>query len=142
MPCSSASIWIVDSNLSFGQEAIPDSLFSLTIPWNINTRFSYKNTRVNRFILYIATNTTKARPAGIDPALPGGLSGAPLRTRSLDVVRALHDGLDVPIVGVGGVFTGDDVRAMLDAGASLVQTYTGFIYRGPTMARQVHRELS
>ena len=89
----------------------------------------------------IATNTTRARPEGI-PDHPGGLSGAPLRARSLGVVTALCDAIDAPVVGVGGVSTGADVQAMLGAGAALVQAYTGFIYRGPTMARQVHRTLA
>ena len=87
----------------------------------------------------IATNTTKARPDGI-PDHPGGLSGAPLHGRSLEVVTALAD-LGAPVIGVGGVFTAGDVQAMLDAGASLVQTYTGFIYEGPSMAAKVHAGL-
>lgn len=89
----------------------------------------------------IATNTTRARSDGI-PDHPGGLSGAPLRARSLDVVEALCHAVEVPVIGVGGVSTGADVQALRDAGAALVQAYTGFIYRGPTMARQIHRELA
>lgn len=88
----------------------------------------------------IATNTTRARPDGI-PDRPGGLSGQPLRARSRDVVHALCQAIDVPVIGVGGVATGADAQSMLDAGAALVQAYTGFIYQGPTMAKQIHRDL-
>jgi len=90
----------------------------------------------------VATNTTRSRPDGIGETLDGGLSGAPLRERALAAVGALHDGLgrDVPIVGVGGIFTGADVVAMVRAGATVVQAYTGFVYRGPRMAQQVHAE--
>ncbi len=92
----------------------------------------------------IATNTTKRRPVGIDPELPGGLSGGPLRQPALAAVRLLHEGLgrDVPIIGVGGISKGRHVQDMLDAGASLVQVYTGYIYRGPRMAALLHKELA
>ncbi len=88
----------------------------------------------------IAVNTTRARPEGIDD-IPGGLSGAPLRKRALQAVSHLATGLDCPVVGVGGVFTGADAFAMMQAGASLVQVYTGFIYRGPRTAALIQREL-
>lgn len=88
----------------------------------------------------IATNTTRARPDGI-PDLPGGLSGAPLRARALDAVTALCKKVDAPVIGVGGVSTGADALAMIQAGASLVQVYTGFIYRGPKMAQMMQQEL-
>ncbi|MFA5944676.1 MAG: dihydroorotate dehydrogenase (quinone), partial [Candidatus Thermoplasmatota archaeon] len=63
--------------------------------------------------------------------------------RSRKAVAALHHGLgrDTPIIGVGGIFTGADALGHILAGASLVQAYTGFIYRGPRMAAHVHREL-
>lgn len=91
----------------------------------------------------VATNTTRARPPGTGGAIDGGLSGAPLRERARQAIAALHRGLgrDVPIIGVGGVFTGADALGHIQAGASLLQAYTGFVYRGPRMAVQVHREL-
>ncbi len=88
----------------------------------------------------IAVNTTRARPEGISD-IPGGLSGAPLRARAVEAVRHLANGLDVPIVGVGGISSGQDAYGMLTAGASLVQIYTGFIYRGPRTPSLVQREL-
>ena len=91
----------------------------------------------------IATNTTRARPPGTEGAIEGGLSGAPLLERARRAIAALHRGLgrDTPILGVGGVFTGADAMGHILAGASLVQAYTGFVYRGPRMAQHVHREL-
>jgi dihydroorotate dehydrogenase len=90
----------------------------------------------------IATNTTKERP-GIPQSIEGGLSGEPLKARARAVIRLLHNALgrDVPIVGVGGVATGKDALGHIQAGASLVQSYTGFIYRGPRMPRLVAAEL-
>jgi dihydroorotate dehydrogenase len=91
----------------------------------------------------IATNTTLARPdlRSASRAESGGLSGAPLRPLSLDRVAALRRraGDALPILGVGGVMSPHDARAMLDAGASLVQIYTGMIYQGPTLARDIAR---
>lgn len=91
----------------------------------------------------VATNTTRAREPGMDRAIEGGLSGAPLLARARRAIAALHDGLgrDVPVIGVGGVFTGEDALGHIRAGASLVQAYTGFIYRGPRFAAHVHEEL-
>ncbi len=84
----------------------------------------------------IATNTTLARDAVISLAHAqetGGLSGAPLTRRTREVVAALARHLDgaLPIIGVGGIMSGDDARSLVEAGASLVQLYTGLIYRGP-----------
>jgi dihydroorotate dehydrogenase len=89
----------------------------------------------------IATNTTTAREglaAQRHADESGGLSGRPLFTRSTDVVRNLARALDgaLPIIGVGGILSGDDARAKLDAGASLVQLYTGLIYRGPALVAE------
>lgn len=89
----------------------------------------------------IATNTTLSREgvAGVRHAdESGGLSGAPLRELSTKAIRTLARALDgaVPIVGVGGILSGDDAREKLDAGASLVQIYTGFIYRGPGLVAE------
>jgi dihydroorotate dehydrogenase len=92
----------------------------------------------------VATNTTRARPAGTEGAIEGGLSGAPLLARSRAAIAALHHGLgrDVPILGVGGILTGADAFGHVQAGATLVQAYTGFIYRGPRFAAHVHAELA
>lgn len=90
----------------------------------------------------IATNTTLAR-AGVE-GLPhaqeqGGLSGAPLTLRSRQVVARLQQELQgrIPIVGVGGLMSAADALAMRDAGASLVQVYSGFIYRGPPLVKGI-----
>lgn len=91
----------------------------------------------------IATNTTKERTPRMGDSIGGGMSGEPLRARSLAVLRALHHGLgrDTPIIGVGGISTGRHVLDAIQAGASLCQIYTGFIYRGPRTATHIHREL-
>lgn len=71
------------------------------------------------------------------------MSGAPLRARSTDIIRILYriTGKDVPIIGVGGIASGQDAYDKLRAGASLVQLYTSFIYEGPAVARKVKAEL-
>ncbi len=90
----------------------------------------------------IATNTTLARD-GLAPtdrergAETGGLSGRPLAARAREVVAFVHreTGGRLPVVGVGGITTPDDAARMFDAGAALIQLYTGFIYRGPALVR-------
>ena len=89
----------------------------------------------------IATNTTFSRVGA--EGLPhageaGGLSGAPLLARSTAVVKQLHEilGGKLPIIAVGGILNGADATAKIAAGASLVQLYTGFIYRGPELIRE------
>ena len=89
----------------------------------------------------IATNTTIARDAvaGLPHAQEaGGLSGAPVLEASNRVIRALRAALPAgfPIIGVGGVMSGADALAKLDAGADLVQIYTGLIYRGPALVAE------
>jgi dihydroorotate dehydrogenase len=89
----------------------------------------------------IATNTTVSRSAvtGLPHAEEaGGLSGKPVFEMSNAVIRALKAemGDAVPIIGVGGIFSGADARAKVEAGASLVQLYTGLIYRGPALVRE------
>ena len=73
----------------------------------------------------------------------GGLSGAPLRRRSLEVLHLLreHVGDRLVLVSVGGVTTAQDVQERLDAGASLVQGYTAFLYEGPFWAARINRGL-
>ena len=88
----------------------------------------------------IATNTTLSREGVEDSPLAqeaGGLSGAPVRNRSTATIRALAEHLDgaLPIIGVGGITEGFDAAEKIEAGASLVQIYTGFIYRGPALVR-------
>ena len=89
----------------------------------------------------IATNTTVAR-AGVeqypDGVQTGGLSGEPLRERSTRVIRTLAAALggELPIIGVGGILSGADAVEKLDAGAALVQVYTGLIYRGPGLVNE------
>lgn len=92
----------------------------------------------------IATNTTTARPgvAAADRGLAmeaGGLSGRPLTERSLEVVRFVTRHTDLPVIGVGGITTADDALRMLDAGAALVQLYTGMLYEGPGLTRSIAR---
>ncbi|PTX94681.1 dihydroorotate dehydrogenase (quinone) [Verrucomicrobia bacterium LW23] len=90
----------------------------------------------------IATNTTIDKTA-VKSKETGGLSGAPLRQVSTEVVRYLHihTRSKVPIIGVGGIFTGKDAEEKLHHGASLVQLYTGFIYEGPLSVRHICDEL-
>jgi len=95
----------------------------------------------------IATNTTVSRK-GVERQThaneAGGLSGAPLFENSTEVIRTLKTHLrdDIPIIGVGGVMSGADARAKIDAGAVLVQLYTGLIYRGPHLVAECARALS
>jgi len=95
----------------------------------------------------IATNTTIARDgvAGLPHAdEAGGLSGAPLRERSTAVLRTLAKALDgaLPIIGVGGILAAGDAQQKIDAGAALVQLYTGLIYRGPDLVAECVRALA
>lgn len=94
----------------------------------------------------IATNTTLARD--LVQGLPnadetGGLSGAPVREKSTVVIRQLAERLQgrIPVIGVGGILSGADAQAKLDAGASLVQVYSGLIYRGTGLVSGICRSL-
>jgi dihydroorotate dehydrogenase len=94
----------------------------------------------------IATNTTISREAvqGMEfSAETGGLSGAPVRDASNVVIRALKARLGdrLPIIGVGGILNGADARQKIMAGASLVQLYTGLIYRGPDLVNECAKAL-
>jgi dihydroorotate dehydrogenase len=91
----------------------------------------------------IATNTTLSRDGLLadEPSVSenGGLSGAPLTRRALEVVRFLAQRTSLPIIGAGGIMSCDDGRAMLDAGASLLQIYTGFVYAGPSLVDDLNQ---
>ncbi|MCM1150797.1 MAG: quinone-dependent dihydroorotate dehydrogenase [Alistipes senegalensis] len=97
----------------------------------------------------VATNGTRSRSglqtsgAGIGKAGSGHLSGAPLTRRAAEIVRRIHtrSGGTYPIIGVGGIMTPDDARAMLDAGADLIQLCTGLIYEGPRLVGDICRAL-
>jgi len=96
---------------------------------------------VHRMDAVIATNTTLARDAvrGLPHAdETGGLSGTPVREASTRVIRTLARHLqgEVPIIGVGGILSGRDAQEKIDAGASLIQLYSGLIYRGPALVRE------
>lgn len=97
----------------------------------------------------VATNTTITRnnlttdPETIKQIANGGLSGKPIKDRSTEVIRYLAEksGKAFPIIGVGGIFTPEDAIEKLNAGADLVQVYTGFIYEGPLIARRINKKL-
>lgn len=93
----------------------------------------------------VATNTTIDRSGLQTPAADvnaigaGGLSGLPVKQRATEVIRYIHKNSNgqIPIIAVGGIFTAADAQEKLDAGASLVQVYTGFIYEGPTIVKKI-----
>lgn len=87
----------------------------------------------------VATNTTIKHDLGA-----GGVSGAPLRSRALEVVKVLRANLspEQTIIGVGGISTPDDARAMLAAGANLIEGFSAFIYEGPAWPARLNRELT
>ncbi len=91
----------------------------------------------------VATNTTLARNGIADAdqgsaSEAGGLSGAPLTVRAREVVHYVASGTDLPVMGVGGVMTAADALSLFDAGADLVQLYTGFIYGGPGLPAAIN----
>jgi dihydroorotate dehydrogenase len=95
----------------------------------------------------IATNTTLSRAAVAGhprAAEAGGLSGRPVGAASTAIIATLRAemGVALPIIGVGGIFSAADARAKLEAGATLVQLYTGFIYRGPALVHEILRDLA
>jgi dihydroorotate dehydrogenase len=95
------------------------------------------NTSVNRSGL--KTSESKLEEIG----WPGGLSGRPVKDRSTNVISYLYKKLgdDYPIIGVGGIHTGADAKEKLDAGAKLVQVYTGYVYEGPAMIKKINNYL-
>lgn len=93
----------------------------------------------------IATNTTLSREHLIseNQKETGGLSGKPLTKRSTEVIRFLSErsGKAFPIIGVGGIHSAEDALEKLEAGASLIQLYTGFIYEGPVLIHDINKKL-
>ena len=92
----------------------------------------------------VATNTSTDRPASLRSphrVEGGGLSGKPIEGRATAMVEYVARRVDVPVVGVGGVSTAEDAYRKIRAGASLVQLYTGLVYQGPAIARDINRGL-
>jgi dihydroorotate dehydrogenase len=98
----------------------------------------------------IATNTTVSRNSLLKTDVErvraigeGGLSGAPLKNRSTEVIRTLYkkSGGSLPIIGVGGILSAQDAYEKIKSGASLVQVYTGLIYEGPSLAKKINKGL-
>lgn len=95
----------------------------------------------------IATNTTidrsslKTKKVELERIGNGGLSGKPLNKRSTEVIRYLRErlGKESVIIGVGGIFTANDALVKINAGADLVQVYTGFIYEGPALIKRINK---
>ncbi|MEH6526145.1 MAG: quinone-dependent dihydroorotate dehydrogenase [Sneathiella sp.] len=95
----------------------------------------------------IISNTTISRPPGLQGkhlTEVGGLSGAPLKSLSLSVLKDMYKATSgaIPLIGVGGIETADDALARLKAGASLLQLYTAMVYRGPYIAHEINQELA
>jgi len=103
-----------------------------------------KSTKIDGII---ATNTTISRDGlktkGVDEIGAGGLSGKPLERRSTEVIRylATKSNKAFPIIGVGGIHSAQDAIEKINAGADLVQIYTGFIYEGPKLVRKINEEI-
>ncbi len=98
----------------------------------------------------VATNTTRDRnnlnteKSKLSAIGDGGLSGAPLFKKSIEMIRYIHERTEgnLPIIGVGGIMTPAQAKEMLDAGASLIQIYTGFIYKGPGLVKKILKHIS
>jgi dihydroorotate dehydrogenase len=98
----------------------------------------------------VAGNTTRSRDGltsiskeRIEEIGNGGMSGAPLHQKNLELVKYVHTKSEgkLPIIGVGGIMSPEQAKAMLDAGASLVEIYTGFIYEGPALVKNIIKHL-
>ena len=93
----------------------------------------------------VAGNTTRSRDGltisqeKIEEIGNGGMSGAPVHKKNLELVRYIHTKSEgrLPIIGVGGIMSGEEAQAMMDAGASLVEIYSGFIYEGPGLVKKI-----
>jgi dihydroorotate dehydrogenase len=98
----------------------------------------------------VASNTTisreklKSQKSKIDKIGAGGLSGLPVKERSTEIVKYIHQKTNgqIPIIASGGIFTGADAKEKIDAGASLVQVWTGFIYEGPGIVKSICKEIN
>jgi dihydroorotate dehydrogenase len=114
-----------------------DDIIALTNEVNIDGLVA-TNTTIDRGLLN-TLNQEKAKKIGA-----GGLSGQPLLEKSNEVLNYLHKGLSgrVPIIASGGIFTGADAESKINAGASLVQIWTGFIYEGPMIVKNICQHLS
>jgi dihydroorotate dehydrogenase len=101
--------------------------------------------KVTQIAGVIATNTTLSREGlkSENKMEMGGLSGKPLTSRSTEVIRFLNEKSNnaFPIIGVGGIHSADDAIEKLEAGASLVQLYTGFIYEGPALVKKINKRI-
>jgi len=92
----------------------------------------------------VATNTSTERPEGLrspNAGETGGLSGQPIEDTATEMVRFVAERVDVPVVGVGGVASAEGAYRKIRAGASLVQLYTGLVYEGPSLARDINEGL-
>ncbi len=97
----------------------------------------------------VAGNTTRSRDGltisqeKIEKIGNGGMSGAPVHKKNLALVKYIHERTEgkLPIIGVGGIMSAEDAKEMIDAGASLVEMYTGFIYEGPALIKQIIKHL-
>lgn len=97
----------------------------------------------------VAGNTTRSRDGltiskeEIEKIGNGGMSGAPVHKKNIELVRYIHSKTEgkLPIIGVGGIMSEENAKAMIDAGASLVEIYTGFIYEGPALIKRIIRHL-
>ena len=97
----------------------------------------------------VAGNTTRSRDGltisqeKIEKIGNGGMSGAPVHKKNLELVRYIHTKTEgkLPIVGVGGIMSEKEAKAMIEAGASLVEIYTGFIYEGPALIKRINKTL-
>ena len=97
----------------------------------------------------VAGNTTRSRDGlsipqeQIEKIGNGGMSGAPVYKKNLALVKYIHEktGGKLPVIGVGGIMSAQDAKEMLDAGASLVEIYTGFIYEGPALIKNINKLL-
>ena len=93
----------------------------------------------------IATNTTLSREGlySENKSEMGGLSGKPVTKKSTEVIRFLHEKSKnaFPIIGVGGIHSPEDAIEKLEAGASLVQLYTGFVYEGPGVVKRINKAI-